>query len=67
MKASTLSALSTLFAGLTLAHPVDLTKRSSHFSEVDITILQFALTVSRLLGPDVISEPPFCANASWSA
>ena len=46
MKAFTLSALSTLFAGLTLAHPVDLAKRGGQFSEVDITILQFALTVS---------------------
>lgn len=45
MKFSTLSALSTL-AGLTLAHPVDLAKRGKGFSNVDITILQFALTVS---------------------
>jgi hypothetical protein len=50
MKAFTLSALSTLFAGLTLAHPVDLAKRTSGFSEVDITILQFALTVSNFPG-----------------
>ncbi|KIW69678.1 hypothetical protein PV04_05540 [Phialophora macrospora] len=48
MKAFTLSALSTLFAGLTLAHPVDLAKRTGRFSEVDITILQFALTLEHL-------------------
>ncbi|EXJ59647.1 hypothetical protein A1O7_03793 [Cladophialophora yegresii CBS 114405] len=48
MKAFTLSALSTLFAGLTLAHPVDLAKRAGRFSEVDITILQFALTLEHL-------------------
>ncbi|KIY02551.1 uncharacterized protein Z520_01016 [Fonsecaea multimorphosa CBS 102226] len=46
MKAFTLSGLSTLLAGLTLAHPV--TKRGSGFSEVDITILQFALTLEHL-------------------
>ncbi|OAG36380.1 hypothetical protein AYO21_09459 [Fonsecaea monophora] len=46
MKAFTLSGLSTLFAGLTLAHPV--TKRGGSFSEVDITILQFALTLEHL-------------------
>ncbi|OAL38773.1 hypothetical protein AYO20_01979 [Fonsecaea nubica] len=46
MKAFTLSGLSTLFAGLTLAHPV--TKRGGGFSEVDITILQFALTLEHL-------------------
>lgn len=46
MKAFTLSALSTLWAGLTLAHPVDLAKRGGGYSDVDITILQFALTVS---------------------
>ena len=58
MKAFTLSALSALFAGLTLAAPVDLARRTgqsgppsqggggSGFNEVDITILQFALTVS---------------------
>lgn len=46
MKVSTLSALSAL-AGLTLAHPVDLSKRTNGgVSEIDITILQFALTVS---------------------
>ncbi|KIX06886.1 uncharacterized protein Z518_04862 [Rhinocladiella mackenziei CBS 650.93] len=47
MKAFSLSALSTLFAGLTLAHPVDLKARSG-FSDVDITILQFALTLEHL-------------------
>ncbi|KAJ9504132.1 hypothetical protein H2202_000188 [Exophiala xenobiotica] len=48
MKVSTLSALSTLFAGLTLAAPVDIARRGSKFSEVDITILQFALTLEHL-------------------
>ncbi|KIW88991.1 uncharacterized protein Z519_10475 [Cladophialophora bantiana CBS 173.52] len=48
MKAFTLSGLSTLFAGLTLAHPVDLAKRGGRFSEIDITILQFALTLEHL-------------------
>lgn len=48
MKAFTLSALSTLFAGLTLAHPVDLKARQGGFSDVDITILQFALTLEHL-------------------
>ncbi|KEF62787.1 uncharacterized protein A1O9_00760 [Exophiala aquamarina CBS 119918] len=48
MKAFTFSALSTLFAGLTLAHPVDLQARQSGFSDVDITILQFALTLEHL-------------------
>ncbi|KIW28597.1 uncharacterized protein PV07_08248 [Cladophialophora immunda] len=46
MKAFTLSGLSALFAGLTLAHPV--AKRGGSFSEVDITILQFALTLEHL-------------------
>ncbi|KAK5449592.1 hypothetical protein LTS15_008667 [Exophiala xenobiotica] len=48
MKISTFSALSTLFAGLTLAAPVDIARRGSKFSEVDITILQFALTLEHL-------------------
>ncbi|KAI1619833.1 ferritin-like domain-containing protein [Exophiala viscosa] len=48
MKTSTLSALSAMFAGLTLAHPVDFAKRGSGLSEVDITILQFALTLEHL-------------------
>jgi hypothetical protein len=48
MKAFTFSALSTLFAGLTLAHPVDLKARQGGFSDVDITILQFALTLEHL-------------------
>ncbi|EXJ85116.1 hypothetical protein A1O3_05791 [Capronia epimyces CBS 606.96] len=48
MKASTLSALCTLFTGLTLAHPVELSARSSSYSAVDITILQFALTLEHL-------------------
>ncbi|KAJ9604070.1 hypothetical protein H2200_011593 [Cladophialophora chaetospira] len=48
MKTFTLSALSALFAGLTMAHPVDLAKRTGGFSEVDITILQFALTLEHL-------------------
>ncbi|OAP58915.1 hypothetical protein AYL99_06212 [Fonsecaea erecta] len=46
MKTFTLCGLSTLLAGLTLAHPV--AKRGSQFSEVDITILQFALTLEHL-------------------
>ncbi len=46
MKAFTLSALSTLFAGLTSALPLNLAKRTGSFAEIDITILQFALTVS---------------------
>ncbi|EXJ85743.1 hypothetical protein A1O1_06111 [Capronia coronata CBS 617.96] len=48
MRTSTLSALSTLFAALTLAHPVDISARSSSLSAVDITILQFALTLEHL-------------------
>jgi hypothetical protein len=46
MKSFTFGAISTLFAGLTLAHPVNLQARQ--LSSVDVTILQFALTLEHL-------------------
>jgi hypothetical protein len=57
MKTATLSALGALFAGLTLAHPVALQARGSKLSEVDITILQFALTVSAFPGRGILISP----------
>jgi hypothetical protein len=49
--------LGSLFAGLTLAAPVDIARRGSKFSEVDITILQFALTVCSKSSLIVVRAP----------
>ncbi|RVX74979.1 hypothetical protein B0A52_01256 [Exophiala mesophila] len=56
MKAFTFASVATFFAGLSLAHPVDLETRNIGFgvgggrglSQVDINILQFALTLEHL-------------------
>lgn len=59
MKAFTFASIATLFAGLSLAHPVDLDSRDigrdfgrggrgGRLSQVDVTILQFALTLEHL-------------------